>query len=76
MRVGGANPVHPNQHIYAKAALNLMEKMANSKPAASGSGLPQNNGSGVRATRETVADQVTTPEAEVVEEAAAAAEED
>ncbi len=36
-----ADPVHPNKHIYAKAALNLMEKMANNKPAASGSGLPQ-----------------------------------
>ncbi len=37
-----SDPVHPNKHIYAKAALNLMEKMANHKPAASGSGLPQN----------------------------------
>jgi hypothetical protein len=36
-----SDPVHPNKHIYAKAALNLMEKMANNKPAASGSGLPQ-----------------------------------
>ncbi len=27
-----ADPVHPNKHIYAKAALNLMEKMA--EPAA------------------------------------------
>jgi hypothetical protein len=35
-----SDPVHPNKHIYAKAALNLMEKMANNKPAASG--LPQN----------------------------------
>ncbi len=33
-----ADPVHPNKHIYAKAALNLMEKMANSKPAATGGG--------------------------------------
>jgi uncharacterized membrane protein YgcG len=33
-----ADPVHPNKHIYAKAALNLMEKMANSRPAASGPG--------------------------------------
>ncbi len=37
-----SDPVHPSKHIYAKAALNLMEKMANNKPAASGSGLPQN----------------------------------
>ncbi|MFN9904984.1 MAG: hypothetical protein ACK56F_02510, partial [bacterium] len=35
-----SDPVHPNKHIYAKAALNLMEKMANNKPAASGSGFP------------------------------------
>ncbi len=37
-----SDPVHPNKHIYAKAALNLVEKMANNKPAASGSGIPQN----------------------------------
>ncbi len=37
-----SDPVNPNKHIYAKAALNLMEKMANNKPAASGSGLSQN----------------------------------
>ncbi len=37
-----SDPVHPSKHIYAKAALNLMEKMANNKPAAPGSGLPQN----------------------------------
>ncbi len=36
-----AYPVHPNKHIYAKAALNLMEKMANSRPASSGSGSSQ-----------------------------------
>jgi hypothetical protein len=36
-----ADPVHPNKHIYAKAALNLMEKMVNNKPAAaSGGPLP------------------------------------
>jgi hypothetical protein len=35
-----ADPVHPNKHIYAKAALNLMEKMANNKPAAKSGGLP------------------------------------
>ncbi len=33
-----ADPVHPNKHIYAKAALNLMEKMAKSRPTSSGSG--------------------------------------
>jgi hypothetical protein len=33
-----AYPVHLNKHIYAKAALNIMEKMANSKPAATGGG--------------------------------------
>jgi hypothetical protein len=33
-----ADPVHPNKHIYAKAPLNIMEKMANSKPAATGGG--------------------------------------
>jgi hypothetical protein len=32
------DPVHPYKHICAKAALNLMEKMANSRPAASGRG--------------------------------------
>jgi hypothetical protein len=36
-----ADPVHPNKHIYAKAALNLMEKMANSRPASGGSGSSQ-----------------------------------
>jgi hypothetical protein len=36
-----ADPVHPNKHIYAKAALNLMEKMANSRPANNGSGSSQ-----------------------------------
>jgi hypothetical protein len=36
-----ADPVHPNKHIYAKAALNLMEKMANSRPANGGSGSSQ-----------------------------------
>jgi hypothetical protein len=36
------DPVHPNKHIYAKTALNLMEKMANSRPAPTGSGLPVN----------------------------------
>jgi hypothetical protein len=42
INVGWASdPVHPNKHIYAKAALNLMEKMANNKPPASGSGLAQ-----------------------------------
>ncbi len=35
------DPVHPNKHIYAKAALNLMEKMANSRPASSGSSSSQ-----------------------------------
>ncbi len=35
-----ADPVHPNKHIYAKAALNLMEKMANNKPAAKSGGPP------------------------------------
>jgi hypothetical protein len=35
-----ADPVLPNKHIYAKAALNLMEKMANNKPAAKSGGLP------------------------------------
>ncbi len=35
-----ADPVHPNKHIYAKAALNLMEKMANNKPAAASGGPP------------------------------------
>jgi hypothetical protein len=35
------DPVHPNKHIYAKTALNLMEKMANSRPASTGTGLPQ-----------------------------------
>jgi uncharacterized membrane protein YgcG len=34
-----SDPVHPNKHIYAKAALNLMEKMANNKPVSSGSSL-------------------------------------
>ncbi len=34
------DPVHPNKHIYAKAALHLMEKMANNKPAAPSGGLP------------------------------------
>ncbi len=34
-----ADPVHPNKHIYAKAALNLMLKMANYRPATSGSGI-------------------------------------
>ncbi len=33
-----ADPVHPNKHIYVKAALNLMEKMDNSRRAASGPG--------------------------------------
>jgi hypothetical protein len=33
-----ADPVHPNKHIYAKAGLNLMEKMANNKPAAASGG--------------------------------------
>jgi hypothetical protein len=37
-----ADPVHPNKHLYAKVALNLMEKMANSKPAATSSGTAQN----------------------------------
>jgi hypothetical protein len=37
-----ADPVHPNKHLYAKAALNLMEKMANSKPAATNTGTAQN----------------------------------
>jgi hypothetical protein len=36
-----ADPVHPNKHIYAKAALNLMEKMANSRPVSTGSGSSQ-----------------------------------
>ncbi len=27
----GHDPVHPNKHIYAKMALNLMEKMSASK---------------------------------------------
>ncbi len=36
-----ADPVHPNKHIYAKAALNVMEKMANSRPANSRSGSSQ-----------------------------------
>jgi hypothetical protein len=36
-----ADPVHPNKHIYAKAALNLMEKMANSRSSSSGSGSSQ-----------------------------------
>jgi hypothetical protein len=35
-----AGTSQPNEHIYAKTALNLVEKMAISKP--SGSGLPQN----------------------------------
>jgi hypothetical protein len=36
-----ADPVHPNKHIYAKAALNLMEKMANSRLVSNGSGSSQ-----------------------------------
>ncbi len=35
-----ADPVHPNKHIYAKAALNVMEKMANNTPAAASGGPP------------------------------------
>ncbi len=33
-----AEPVHPNKHIYAKAAHNIMEKIANIKSAATGGG--------------------------------------
>jgi hypothetical protein len=44
MRTGWINdPVHPNGHIYAKMALNLIKKMASTRsPAAAASAVTEN----------------------------------